>query len=390
MKKNVFWRNVVLAVSLISVTVYSVFASQEFRGTITEYMINQETSINAYQKMIDSFIDNDGIYVFPDYYGGSYLNEVGRIVTLLTEKSDDNCSDIRRRMNCNNVIIREVQHSYNVLQQEYEHWVSLRRSKEPLQEDLKEALTYLVGEYVNEKQNCVIMWITETSQQVISVLKKYSLFPDTLQFEKNTEGEACSTIKPGGGIFLHGTSYSMGYRCYFYEDGASEPDYGFVTAGHGTTWTENCRIGSASGTIVGYIDRRQFSGSVDASVIALYSPHVASKYTAIANNIVTTIETGTLLYGQQLYKEGIGNSAVVTGQVFGPNCDYTYNGQMIDHLVMTNATLSISGGDSGAVVYRMSGSDYKIIGIVAAVNGFGMGFICRATYINCALVLTVY
>ena len=63
---------------------------------------------------------------------------------------------------------------------------------------------------------------------------------------------------------------------------------------------------------------------------------------------------------------------------------------MIDHLVMTNATLSISGGDSGAVVYRMSGSDYKIIGIVAAVNGFGMGFICRATYINSALGLTVY
>lgn len=70
------------------------------------------------------------------------------------------------------------------------------------------------------------------------------------------EPEFCYTINPGAQITINSSlGYSAGFRCYYCEDGASSPTYGFLTAAHNNDLNQSVKLGDINGTNIGYIDR---------------------------------------------------------------------------------------------------------------------------------------
>ena len=137
---------------------------------------------------------------------------------------------------------------------------------------------------------------------------------------------------------------------------------------------------------MGYIERRQFSGSVDASVVALYSPHTATNTTEWAYKTLTSSYVNSISTGTVVYKEGYAGT-LSSGTVQELSCNRTYSGQVISNLLRCSYTSY--GGDSGGIVYTMVGSSYVAVGITVAKDSGG-SYCCMAKYIIPALGLTLY
>lgn len=70
-----------------------------------EFFVTQWESIGAYNEMLDSFQADaatynssgaaDGSTAYPDYYGGSYIDDSGKLVVLTTDMSDAVINEIR-------------------------------------------------------------------------------------------------------------------------------------------------------------------------------------------------------------------------------------------------------------------------------------------------------
>lgn len=81
----------------------------------------QYSSIEKYNKLLDKFKQNrtiegkKGALYYDDYYGGSYINDSGELVVLLTNNTDKNKAKIKDYTNDVNMTTKQCTYSYNQL-----------------------------------------------------------------------------------------------------------------------------------------------------------------------------------------------------------------------------------------------------------------------------------
>ena len=154
--------------------------------------------------------------------------------------------------------------------------------------------------------------------------------------------------------------YSAGFRCYVPFQNQYLP--AFVTAGHGVT--SNTVKDSTNNTQIGYVTNLQFSGSVDACVVAFSPSSDMSNVTYYGNDIITgsnyttSIATNTLIF-----KEGDATGKTF-GYVLSSSCTLSYGGTSITDLIKSDCY--IQGGDSGGIMYTMINGNNVVVGITAA------------------------
>ena len=241
--------------------------------------------------------------------------------------------------------------------------------------------------YIYESHNIVVLEVIDLDDEKKECLSAFSSHPEMISFQEGVAATACVSVNPGHQLQVNDGYYSAGYRCYYYDDDATGPTYGIVTAGHDTMINETCWYGTSGGTWIGDITRRQFSGSVDASVVGFMFSNTGSLTTEWGNKTITGYCTSSYYEGLVLYKEGYA-SMQTSGNIVSTSCSTSYGGQTITNLIKAN--YSSSSGDSGGVVYCMSGSNYTVVGITVAKNIWGKSFCCPAYLINAALGLTMY
>ena len=78
---------IIFSEDLLSQQDFSKFVHQELINTFGyEFIQNQVQAINIYNEIIDSFpTDRAGEVMYPDFFGGVYINDSGRLVTLMVE-----------------------------------------------------------------------------------------------------------------------------------------------------------------------------------------------------------------------------------------------------------------------------------------------------------------
>ena len=334
---------------------------------------------------MDYFNLTYGFHEYPDYYGGCIIGEDGNLIVQLIRDTPEIRSLFTSVSQYNKLSFAVVTNTYYDIMHEYDYWLDLLQNNLTEDEQLKYAISQMLELYIDENNNTLTFGLVEDDPQIQSVLAKNALKPSVIRFEKSSEMVSNVTVNPGAQITVASGGYSMGFRCYYYEDGASSPTYGFVTAAHGNYLNASC---SYNNTVIGYVDRRQHSGSVDASVIALYSPHSGT----------LTTEWGHVTFSGASYTTAIASNSVICKEGFSThlsagNVKSTSASAYIDGVWIYNlikADYSAAGGDSGGIVYVPANGVFVLAGIHKAHNGQGYTFACQAQYIISALGLYLY
>lgn len=290
--------------------------------------------------------------VYPDYYGGLYVDDNRDIIVL--SKDDDAFvrSDLTNRMATDCYIVKECDFSYNELQSIFgeitEFWLN------PANDNLFKEVS-LVSFGINDVTNRVQIDLLDCSDANIQKFKQMIKDSPMLSFEKaNGKIQLTADINPGNRIEnSKGFGASIGYRAMK----AGVP--GFLTVGHFVKKGDKVKL---NGVEIGVCEASEFSGYLDVAWIKVTnSNYIPSRTTAFGVDLSTqTISTPTVgtFVNMEGHKSKLQRDQVLQNSING---NYTYedeNGVERTTKVqdLTKAAYKCQKGDSGGVVYSDDGA----------------------------------
>lgn len=341
------------------------------------FLINQGKASEYYQKLIHSF-NAAGILKatdFPEYYGGAYINDEGKLIINVTSNTASISQDFNKRIETDEFILKPCKYSYSKLTSIMD---TLNTYK------LKEAASPIWANFNSyallDDQNSIVVYLNEYNQEQIDMFKKQVLDSSAIEFRKAV-GEIRDEINvnPGSSITSGSSGGSVGYRAKL--DGV----VGIVTAGHLASLNDDIEKG---GTVFATVTAYQESGSVDASFCEItdsdYTP--TNTLDGTSNTLSKTIsEPGV---GTVINKIGA-STGHTSGKVLSTNASLTVNGETFTNL--TSADYTSAPGDSGGIVYSYIASTNTrlTLGIHKAASGTTRYYV-KANEINSDLGTSRY
>ena len=359
------------------------FASLVVSAKATKPVVDasvQDSAAMAYDTLMDSFSNPDvksGGKIYPDSYGGAYINDDGQLVVYVTDETQtpEVLSDNPT------VIYAPCTYSYNELQSIMDE-LNAYKANHP-----DDAIAANFNEFgLYDSENRVIVKLDDLSEERIEEFKENVCDSDAIVFQQgNGPVGTDANLNAGLKIFYSNGSASMGYRVK--RNGV----VGFVTAGHAANSVgKSIRYGSSTGTIFASCQATQQRGNADAAFCAItnssYSP--TNTLYGTSNVLSTTIsEPGV---GTVINKIGAATGHT-SGKVVSTNVTVTFsNGSTISNL--TAADYTSAPGDSGCVVYSYIGSTGArlTLGIHTGASSNGIRYFTKANEINAALGTSRY
>ena len=337
----------------------------------------QESAVAAYDELMASFAttySNSGEKIYPDYYGGSYINDAGQLIVYVT----DNVQRPAVLSDNANVVYEPCTYSYNELLSVMDTLNNYKfsRSNDAIASNFNEFGLY-------DSENRIIVKLDDLSEESIKEFKENVCDSAVIKFEQGCGPiETEVNVNAGDKISFSGGSASVGYRVK--RDGV----VGFVTAGHAAN-----SVGKSimyNGTTIASCEATQQSGNADAAFCAItnsdYSP--TNTLSGTSNTLSTTIsEPGV---GTVINKIGM-KTGHTSGKVLSTNVTITFSsGATISNL--TSADYESGPGDSGCVVYSYIGSTGArlTLGIHTGASGSGTRYYTKANEVNAALGTSRY
>lgn len=337
----------------------------------------QENAAAAYDELLASFsttYSNFGEKVYPDYYGGSYVNDDGQLVIYVTD-------DMQRPAALSDnadVIYVPCTYSYNELLSVMD---TLNDYKFSHPNDIVANNFNEFGLY--DSENRVIVKLDDLSDESIKEFKENVCDSDVIEFEPGSGPIVRDvSVNAGDKISYSGGSASIGYRVK--RNGV----VGFVTAGHAAD-----RKGKPikyNNTTFASCEDTQIEGNADAAfcVITNSSYSLTNTLSGTSNTLSTTIsEPGV---GTVINKIGMATGHT-SGKVLSTNVSVTFS----DGLTTSNLTsvdYDSDAGDSGGVVYSYIGATGArlTLGIHTGSGSDGTGYYTKANEINAAFGTSRY
>ncbi len=340
------------------------------------FLKNQSKASEAHNKLHGSFgipeeLNEDD---YPDYYGGAYTNDEGKLVVYVTDDSENIESKIKDRTGSDEVIIKPCQYSFRSLTRLMNKLNKYKTDKpsDPVSKNFN-SYALLDGE------NKIVVYLDEYNRERIAEFKKSVIDSPAIEFKKSI-GKVTPEINVNAGSAITSTmAGSVGFRARL--NGVN----GIITAGHVANLNAYVQ---KSGTNFAQCTARQFSGSVDASYCKITNSNYAPTNTLEGTS--NTLSTTTSLPGVGTVINKIGSSTGHTsGKILSTNASATYSGVTFTNL--TTADYSSAPGDSGGIVYSYisSTNTRPTLGIHVAAGGSTRYYV-KASQINSALGTSRY
>ena len=177
--------------------------------------IKESKSSLQYEKLMDSFEETEtGELIYPNYYGGSYIDDDGGFVVCVVaanaEEKKYASKSIEETINASDFKIENVKYSYNELEEMMEF---LNKYKQ-ITRDSEIAKSWS-GYFLSDSDNAVFVELDDVSDEQISLFRKEVTASPMIRFiNSGGQGVDCASLNPGRGINNPTTdiSGSMGYR----------------------------------------------------------------------------------------------------------------------------------------------------------------------------------
>lgn len=313
-----------------------------------------------------------GEKIYPDYYGGSYINNEGKLVVYIKEgfavpellSTDDD------------IVYENCDYSYNELQ----------CVMDELNEYKFDNQGNMIADNYNEfglydENNRVIVKLDELSDEAINNFKENVCDSDAIVFEQgNGPAQLEVNVNAGSSISTDSATASVGYRV------KRNGTVGFVTAGH---FTSAGNTVYCNGTSFAKCDVSQQSGNVDGAFCSISNSNYSLTNTLAGTSNTLSTKISEPGVGTVINKIGQ-TTGHTSGKVTSTDVTITFSsGKTISNL--TAADYSSAPGDSGCVVYSyVSSSNTRLtLGIHTGSNGTTR-YYTKANQINAALGTSRY
>ena len=222
---------------------------------------------------------SNSVTVYPDYYGGSYTSDDGKLVICIPEDATPAETAALSKLDDDSYVIETVDYSYNTLKE-----VMGQLNDYFLNED--NDISNNINRFgIYDNQNRIVVSLFDASPEKIAEFKETVCDSSAIIFEEkeniiNTE----VSVNPGNEI-QNGNYYaSMGYRATL--DGKD----GFVTSAHFADLDDY--ITNVNGTRIARVVARNYGGSADAvfcQMIGSHTPTNTLVVDGVSNNLSTQI-----------------------------------------------------------------------------------------------------
>lgn len=344
-------------------------------------VVNQDEAKMIGDNLAKSFetgITRSAALIYPDYYGGGYIDENNNFVILIKGDTLEHKNALTKRTKSNNFKLATCDYSYNTLKETIDNLNVLLTDENKVK--VAESIElYSFG--ILDNENRIYIGLGNCTSQNIEKFK--SEFVDTpyLVFKEVDQPQAQADVKPGGMIHTNAVEGSIGYRA------RRNGQQGIVTSGHLASVGETLYWGyyqdELGSVTVSYTD-----GTVDAA----FCPVTNSVY-YLSNVTEAGYSLGGLGFpyvGLSVAKEGK-STGRKTGSITATNVSVSLwieHQSRYEYLIgVVRCSYASSEGDSGGIVYSTSGNN--ILGIHAGADSAGKYYV-PATSINNALGLTMY
>lgn len=339
----------------------------------------QEEASKAYDELMNSFPQSrsTGEKLYPDYYGGSYINDKGQLVVYVTDLN--NVPLVASAQSEDSVIYMECEYSYNELND-----VMNTLNEYKFENSDSEVANNFNRYALLDRENRIEVRLEEFSEESIQEFKDEIIDSDIIVFVEATKSvEDLVNVNPGGQIAGDESYGSMGYRA---KKGGK---VGIVTAGHVISANENLYLGTGA-TVIGKCTKSfDGNGSYDAAFCEItnssYTP--TNTLSGTTNTLSTTIsEPGVGTFVNKIgYKSGH-----TYGYIRSTNATIkTTSGATRTNMVEVECYAT--NGDSGGIFYSyVSSSNIRYtLGVLSAGDGT-YTYYSKANTINAQLGTSRY
>ena len=331
-----------------------------------------EKEINNDYKEVQKIVTKDtkSGKEYTKYYGGMYMTEEGKLVLQTVDASISEQKNIINNTS-DKVVIKEVENSYNDLQETYKE-VSQKFQRfvenEQGNKELKVLTDNMLGVSIDQERNMVVVDLESVTDEAKSLFEKYYGNVNVI-FEKGEKDiEEATLLKLGRAIYnSDGSRGSIGMKAY-YINSNGEKVKGFVTVAHlVNNIGDYIYIDSACKTQIGRVTKRKYKGNMDAAFIKVtndnYTPsrkvyYADSKGTISDKYVLDTGYLSETYIGGTIYKSG-STTYITKGKII--STDKTVKTRDGDtEVVLTDlwqADYVSAGGDSGGTVFDIDLGD---------------------------------
>lgn len=301
----------------------------------------QESACEAYDELMNSFplSRSTGEKIYPDYYGGSYINDFGQLVIYVTDMA--NTPAVLSDIDSSTVVYQQCDYSYSELN-ELMDILNCYKLQNP-----DDSIARNFNHYaLLDAENRIVVDLDDYSETRIQEFKDHVSSSDAILFVKAEAPMEQYALQPGEKISSHAydTYYytgSIGYRAE--RNGIK----GLVTAGHviGANKTLYQGVGEK---VIGKCLVSNVGGSYDAAFCEITDTSTLSNTLYGTSNVLSTAisEPGV---GTLVNKIGAATQHTY-GKITSINATVSY----IDGPTLTNMTeveLYSEKGDSGGIFY---------------------------------------
>lgn len=323
---------------------------------------------------------------YPDYYGGSYLDENSELVVLLKDGTENIRNNLKTVSSNEELQFEQADFSYAELTEIINFIMSYQENNYHSKSDGEYNIAKdIVDCTLDDKNNKVIVGIRNLSSEKIEIFKNLIIDLPAIEFVERTytpmqigqndennqsvdelkidnsdiveNARNTITVRPGMGIFTSNNNgnmlYSLGIPMY--RTITSGNQYGFVTAGHKLAVNDTFTDLSTT-TSVGTVRLNRVGGKYDVSFVSLNSGVTCSDnikdtpYSLYPSNE----EIASPIYGKLVYSYG--SQSYSNGRITTTNYSY-YNEELEKSFTgMIGAKFRATYGDSGGLV-ASSGTD---------------------------------
>lgn len=360
---------------------------------------SQQAANDVYNALMNSFVNTSVStrgttqfeYIYPENYGGAYINEQGKLVIKIKgDESQMNSYMSNISTSDANVTYEKCNYSMNELYKIYSLIIDYKRANT---NSISDNYSYVA---ISQTNNKVVVDLKDCSDIAINKFKKEINDSPAILF-KESKGEILlisTDVNPGSQIVGSYGKGSVGYRAKD-KDG----NEGIVTCAHVIGNNADLKIGS---TVIGKCTNWSFGGHVDAAFCkitnSIYKP--TNFINTTTNQLSTSVSwpAETTVINKCGAKTGL-TSGTITDATATCWSKHPETGKTIEITDVTKAKINAYKGDSGGVVYTYVSSTKTryTVGIMNAIEvekgtetPTGYSYYIKAPYINSVFNLTRY
>ncbi len=356
-------------VALLALALLSVFWKYQYYGIYTEAAVSHEflevqgRGAESYRALIYSFAEEGKtmpLGFFPDYYAGAYLDDEGCLVVLTHDASEQDIDHISSV--CSNNEIRFERRDYSLA-----YLVEIKDTIwEHLQNLYKNGIIEHYSVSIIQESGTIEIGLEKTAVHLEAAIDELVLSTfgnrglEHVTYCCVDDVHAFLNVLHMGDYTQSGYSEgTIGFKAR-YTDGDTTL-YGFVTAGHVAYWSSYMYT-------AGNIFTRQKMGNV---IVGQDSGYTDAAFVETVDNYYVSFSVNGYDLKNGAYGLPPDNMLVYSkGYVSGTTSGYItcsmYSNETYTYLIQTN--VSTQHGDSGSLLYYVSGTKAWVIGVLHGGN----------------------